>query len=124
MQGTQLLQQRITTGFNCGIPADHFHGPTALNRDGDILYLYLPYKPTGQIALKGIKNKVNRIWVVGNVTKLAHDVKMKQYWSSVPGIIYIDVLEVVLDKDVTVLAVLLDGKIDLYRETGQVIESN
>jgi alpha-L-fucosidase len=111
-------------GTRAGIPSDHFHGPTALNKNGDILYLYLPYKPIGPIALKGIKNKINRIWVVGNGTKLNYDIKMKQYWSSVPGIAYIDVPEVVLDKDVTVLAILLDGKIDLYRETGQVIESN
>jgi alpha-L-fucosidase len=32
--------------------------------------------------------------------------------------------EKVLDKEVTVIAVLLDGKVDLYREKGQVIESN
>jgi len=49
---------------------------------------------------------------------------MKQYWSSVPGIVYIDVPEKVLDQQVTVIAVLLDGKVDLYREQGQVIESN
>jgi alpha-L-fucosidase len=107
-----------------GIPADHFYGPTSLNQTGDILYLYLPYKPNGQIMLKGIKNKINRIWVVGNGTKLNWDIKMKQYWSAVPGIIYIDVPEKVLDEQVTVIAVLLDGKVDLYREKGQVIESN
>ncbi len=64
------------------------------------------------------------MWVVGNGTKLNWDVKMKAYWSAVPGIVYIDVPEEVLDKEVTVIAVLLDGKIDLYREKGQVIESN
>lgn len=111
-------------GTRAGIPADHFHGPTALNQKGDILYLYLPYKPIGTVVLKGIKNKINRIWVVGNGTKLSWDIKMKQYWSSVPGLVYIDVPDVTLDKDVTVIAVLLDGKIDLYRETGQVIISN
>ncbi len=83
-----------------------------------ILYLYLPYKPIGPVALKGIKNKINRIWVVENGTKLSWDIKMKQYWSSVPGLVYIDVPDVTLDKDVTVIAVLLDGNIDLYRETG------
>ncbi len=107
-----------------GIPAEHFYGPTSLNQSGDILYLYLPYRPKGQVMLKGIKNKINRIWVVGNGTKLNWDVKMKQYWSAVPGIVYIDVPEEVLDEEVTVIAVLLDGKVDLYRETGQVIESN
>jgi len=111
-------------GTRAGIAPGHFHGPTALNKEGDILYLYLPYKPIGPVAIKGLKNKINRIWVVGNGTKLKWDVKMKQYWSSVPGIVYIDVPESTLDKDVTVIAVLLDGKADLYREAGQVIESN
>jgi alpha-L-fucosidase len=111
-------------GTRAGIPADHFYGPTSLNKNGDILYLYLPYNPNGQIMLKGIKNKINRIYVVGNGTKLNWDIKMKQYWSAVPGIIYIDVPEKVLDEEVTVIAVLLDGKVDLYREKGQVIESN
>ena len=111
-------------GTRAGIPADHFYGPTSLNKNGDILYLYLPYNPNGQIMLKGIKNKINRIYVVGNGTKLNWDVKMKQYWSAVPGIIYIDIPEKVLDEEVTVIAVLLEGKIDLYREKGQVLESN
>jgi alpha-L-fucosidase len=39
---------------------------------------------------------------------------MKQYWSSVPGIVYIDVPEEVLDEQVTVIAVLLDGEINLH----------
>ena len=111
-------------GTRAGIPAEHFYGPTSLNKEENILYLYLPYKPVGPVAIKGLKNKINRIWVVGNGTKLNWDIKMKQYWSSVPGIVYINVPETVLDKDVTVIAVLLDGKIDLYREKGQVIESN
>ena len=62
--------------------------------------------------------------VVGNGTKLSYDVKMKLYWSAVPGLVYIDVPEKVLDEQVTVIAVLLKGPIELYREDGQVIESN
>ena len=30
-----------------GIPTEHFQGYTTLNKAGDILYLYLPYKPNG-----------------------------------------------------------------------------
>ena len=111
-------------GSRAGIPYEHYYGPTALNKEGNILYLFVPHAPNGPLMLKGIKNKINRIWVVGNGTKLNWDVKMKQYWSSVPGIVYIDVPEKVLDSQVTVIAVLLDGKIDLYREQGQVIENN
>ncbi len=111
-------------GTRAGIPYEHYYGPTTLNQKGDILYLFVPHKPNGSLVLKGIKNKINRMWVVGNGTKLNWDVKMKAYWSAVPGIVYIDVPEEVLDKEVTVIAVLLDGKIDLYREKGQVIENN
>lgn len=107
-----------------GIPNEHFYGPTALNKEGNILYLYVPHKPNGSLMIKGLKNKINRMWVVGNGTKLNWDIKMKQYWSSVPGIVYIDVPEKVLDEQVTVIAVLLDGEVDLYREKGQVITSN
>lgn len=111
-------------GTKAGIPAGHFYGPTSLNKTGDILYLYLPYAPKGPLMLKGIKNKINRIYTVGNGTKLNWEIKMKQYWSTVPGIVYIDVPESVLDSEVTVIAVLLDGKIDLYGESGQVLENN
>ncbi len=111
-------------GTRAGIPYEHYYGPTATNKEGNILYLYVPHKPNGSLVLKGIKNKINRMWVVGNGTKLNWDVKMKQYWSAVPGIVYIDVPEKVLDPQVTVIAILLDGKVDLYRESGQVVESN
>ena len=84
----------------------------------------MPHKPNGPLQLKGLKNKINRIWVVGNGTKLNWDIKMKSYWSQVPGIVYIDIPEKVLDEQVTVVAVLLNGKIDLYGEKGQVITSN
>ena len=111
-------------GSRAGIPPEHYYGPTSLNQKGDILYLFVTHKPNGSLILKGLKNKINRIWVLGNGTKLNWDVKMKPYWSSVPGIVYIDLPEKVLDEQVTVIAVLLDGKVDLYREKGQVIESN
>jgi hypothetical protein len=48
----------------------------------------------------------------------------KQYWSNVPGMKYITIPDHVYDKEITVLAVLLDGPVALYREEGQVIESN
>ncbi|TJY32192.1 alpha-L-fucosidase [Pontimicrobium aquaticum] len=111
-------------GTRAGIPHGHFNGYTALNKEGNILYLYVDNNPNGSLLIKGLKNKVNRIWVVGNGTKLEHKVVGKQYWSNVPGLLYIDLPEHVQDKDVTVIAVLLDGKIDLYREAGHTIEDN
>lgn len=108
-----------------GIPGEHFRGGyTALNPEGDILYLYLPNKPNGPIELKGIANKVNRVWVVGNGSMLDFKVFNKLYWNEVPGIVYIDVPEEVQDEQITVVAVLLDGPIKLYRGEGQVITAN
>ena len=101
-------------GTKAGIPHEYFYGPSALSADSKTLYLFLDSKPNGPIMLKGLKNKVNRIWVLGKGTKLSYDIKGKQYWSEVPGILYIDVPEEVLDPQVTVIAVLLDGEIDLH----------
>lgn len=107
-----------------GIPNEHFQGYTTLSKSGDILYLYLPYKPNGPIEVKGLMNKVNRVWVVGSGNMLNYKIYNKNYWSEVPGNLYIDVPERVLDPQITVVAVLLDGPIKLYRGAGKVIESN
>ncbi|WP_289055453.1 alpha-L-fucosidase [Carboxylicivirga marina] len=106
------------------IPSGHYNGPTAVSKDKNILYLMVDGKNNGPLVLRGLKNKINRIWVVGNGTKLSHKVIGKQYWSAVPGITYIDLPHKVLDNEMTVIAVLLDGELDLYRDKGHVIESN
>lgn len=67
-----------------GIPAGYFNGYTALNKVGDVLYLYMPYKPIGKVSLKGIVNKVEKIEVVGNNTPLNFEVYNKLSWSEVP----------------------------------------
>ena len=111
-------------GTVAGLPPGHFNGPTALSKDHKILYLYMDYIPKGPILIKGLKNEVNRIWVVGRGTKLDSKVMMKAYWSKVPGLLYINVPEEALDEQVTVIAVLLKGPAEVYRKDGQVIESN
>ena len=111
-------------GTRSGIPKEHFYGPTTLSKDKKILYLFVKGNPNGEVVIRGLKNRINRIWVVGNGTKLSHQVIGKVFWSHYPGINYIKVPDHVLDKNMTVLAVLLDGEVDLYREDGAVIESN
>lgn len=111
-------------GTRAGIPAEHFQGYTTLNEAGDILYLYLPYKVNGPVEVKGLVNKVNRVWVVGDGSTLNYKVYNKNYWNSVPGNLYIDVPEHVQDSQITVLAVLLDGPVKLYRGEGKVQDNN
>jgi alpha-L-fucosidase len=101
-------------GTTAGIPKEYYYGSSALSKNRDIIYLFVDGKPNGPLLLKGIKNEVNRIWVVGNGAKLNWQVLMKAYWSEVPGQIYIDVPGSVLDEQLTVIAVLLKGPVDLF----------
>lgn len=110
-----------TTG---GIPAGHYQGNTALSADKQTLYLFVEGTPTGPIAVKGLKNNISRIRIVGEGTMLPHEIYNKLYWSKIPGIVYIPLPKVKLDPELTVIAVLLDGPIDLYREKVGAIESN
>jgi len=107
-----------------GIPAGHYQGNTALSADKQTLYLFVEGKPTGPVAIKGLKNTISRIRVVGEGTMLNHEIYNKLYWSKIPGIVYIPIPEDKLDNELTVIAVLLDGPIDLYREKVGAIESN
>ena len=101
-----------------GIPQGHFYGPTTLSKDSTSLYLFLHGKTSGKLMLKGLINKIEGITVVGNGTQLSHKVVGKISWSPVPGLVYIDVPENVLDKYVTVLKLKLDKPIRLYRGNG------
>ena len=107
-----------------GLPPGHFHGPSALSSDGSVLYLYLPHRPNGPLMVKGIKNSVDSIQVVGTGTELNWDIKMKLSWSDKPGILYIDVPVQDLDSEVTVVALQLDGPVELYRGEAGAMESN
>jgi alpha-L-fucosidase len=111
-------------GTHRGIPYDHYYGPTSLSQDSTILYLFVKGNPNEEVMLKGITNKINSVWVVGNGTALNYKTFSKVYWNKYPGVTYIDIPENVLGKYYTVIAVLLDGKIDLYRKVVGAVESN
>lgn len=108
--------QEAIYGTIGGIPKDFVAAPTTLSKDSTTLYLFLDCQPKGPVVIKGLKNKVHRVWVLGNGTKLETQILMKQYWNSTPGLLYIDVPPSVLDEQVTVLALLLDGPISLYHD--------
>jgi alpha-L-fucosidase len=101
-----------------GIPQGHFYGATTLSKDSSTLYLFLQGKASGEVTLKGLKNKIKQITVLGNGAQLTHKIVGKISWSSVPGLVYINVPDNVLDKYVTVLKVELDAPIQLYAGKG------
>jgi alpha-L-fucosidase len=96
-----------------GIPKDYYYGPSTMSEDSSVLYLFVPGKPEGPVLVKGLKNKVASVWIVGHGTKLNHEVYLKPWWSSTPGLIAIEVPEYVVDEEVTVIGVLLDGPVKL-----------
>jgi alpha-L-fucosidase len=102
-------------GTEGGLPAGCFYGPTTISKDSTLVYLFVSGNPKGQIMVEGVKNKINRIYVVGNGTKLTWKEYLKPYWSNNAGLIFIDVPEAALDEYMTVLAVVLDGKISVQK---------
>ena len=111
-------------GSRAGIPRDYYNGYSTLSKDKTMVYLMVEGKPNGPVLIKGLKNRINRIWVEGDGTRLNHKVVGKAYWSEVPGLVYIDLPERALDKQLTVIAVLLNGPVDLYDKEVKAIESN
>lgn len=100
-------------GTRAALPGGYFHGPSTLSKDSTKLYLFLPNKPQGQVMLRGVKNKINRIYVVGEGSKLSHETYLKPYWSNNAGVVFIDVPPAALDEQMTVLCLMLDGKLRL-----------
>ncbi len=107
-----------------GMPDGHYSGMSALSKDQQTLYLFVEGKPTGPVALKGIKNNIARIRIVGEGSIISSKTYNKLYWSNTPGIVYIDIPKERLDDNLTVIAVLLDKPIDLYRDKVGAIENN
>jgi alpha-L-fucosidase len=101
-----------------GLSPGHFYGPSTISKDSSTLFLFLPGKTSGEVMLKGLKNPIKKISVVGKGVSLKHKVVGKISWSPVPGLVYINVPADVQDKYVTVLKVELDGAVKLYRGRG------
>jgi len=108
-----------------GIPYEHYYCPSTLNKEKNILYLYIRDKPkNNEIVLKGISNKINRAYVVGNGTILNKQILCKVYWNKYPGITYVKIPENTLDEYYTVIALVLDGPIKIFKEKKGAIELN
>lgn len=101
-----------------GLPYGHFYGPTTLSADSTVLYLFLSQGASDKIVIKGLRNQIQKITVLGTSQTLDHKIVGKISWSSVPGLVYIDLPENVHDTYITVLKVELDGPVSLYRGKG------
>ncbi len=100
-------------GTQAGLPPGYFSGPSTLSADSSILYLFLPWQSEGPFQIKGLKNEINRMWVVGSGSRITHRTFGKMYWSSMPGTVFFDIPEEALDENMTVVAVLLKGQLSI-----------
>lgn len=101
-----------------GLPAGHFYGTSTLSKDSTKLYLFLPAHTYGQVQVKGLGARIKRITVVGKDIELTHKIVGEITWSGVPGLLYIDVPQQVMDKYMTVLKLELEQPPKLYRGKG------
>lgn len=114
----------VVAGAEKGLSEGHYAGLSALSPDKKTIYLFIEGIPKGLIALKGISNNIARIRIVGEGTILNYKQFDKLYWSAIPGINYIEIPTQKLDKQLTVIAVLLDAPVKEYHQEVKAIESN
>lgn len=101
-----------------GMPQGHFYGPSTISKDSTVLYLFLTGKPSGSVMVKGLKNTIKKIRVVGSGQTLEHKIVGKISWSQVPGLVFIDIPATVKDEYMSVLALELDKPLSLYTGHG------
>ncbi len=111
-------------GSVAGIGLPHFHGPSTLSKDRRTVYLFVDGRPSGELLVKGLDNKVLRARVVGGDADVGHRVLGKHDWSKVPGLLYLRVPDRAWDPDMTVVALELDRPASLFEEEVKAIESN
>lgn len=107
-----------------GLPCGHLYGASTLSRDRQTLYAITFDRPWDEFAIKGIRSEVKRVSVVGSGRELNHRKVGGAPWMDIPGVLWIDVPDDVLDPNATVLKIELDGPLDLYSGSGHAIESN
>jgi alpha-L-fucosidase len=102
-------------GTVAGLPTGHHHGPSTLSKDRRTVYLYCAGTPRDFVSVRGLANQVRRVTALATGEVLAH--RKVGGFPGVPGVLYIDAPSAP-DRHVTVLAVELDGEVELYRGGG------
>ncbi len=107
-----------------GLPPGYAYHFSSLNKARDTLYLYVAHTPKEATPVKGIRNEVRAITVLGDGTPCRFKRVGGAPWMGVPGTLWIDVPGDALDGLVTVVKVELDGPLDLHGGEGVEIDVN
>ncbi|MGW6901154.1 alpha-L-fucosidase [Streptomyces sp. NPDC054919] len=101
-----------------GLPYGHHYGPSMLSKDRRTLFLVCFDAPRVFVELRGLRNTVKSISALGTGEQLDHRVVGGFPSRGVPGVVRVDA-PTVCDPYATVLALELDGELDLYRGQGE-----
>ncbi|MEM1212983.1 MAG: alpha-L-fucosidase [Planctomycetota bacterium] len=113
-------------GTTAGATHDHFLGSSTLSADRKTLFLFQYDRPVDGIAIKGLRNRIERATVLGGPghgTELTHRV-VGMDLHGIPALRWIEVPDDVFDPITTCIKLELDEALDLYSEAGAVIEAN
>jgi len=99
-------------GTTAGIPKDYYYGPSLLSKDRTVLYLVCYDRPADGVYVKGIRNVIKRVSVVGG-GELKSRRFMQALWANQPGILIIDLPGDAVDPDASVIKIELDGPLTL-----------
>jgi alpha-L-fucosidase len=58
-------------GTTSGLPFGHFYGPTTLSKDRKTIYCFVLDTPKDDIVLKGVRNKIKQVRLVGTTENLS-----------------------------------------------------
>ncbi|MFO1478350.1 MAG: alpha-L-fucosidase [Verrucomicrobiota bacterium] len=99
-------------GTTAGIAKDYYYGPSMLSKDRTVLYLVCYDRPSDGIYVKGLRNKVKKVSVLGG-PELKSRRFMGADWAHQPGMLIIDLPADAVDPEATVVRVELEGPVDL-----------
>ena len=77
-----------------------------------MLYLVCYDHPADGLYVKGIRNPIKRVSVIGG-GELKSRHFMQALWANQPGILIVDLPEAAMDPDATIIKIELDGPLSL-----------
>ncbi len=101
-----------------GLPQGHYYGASTLSKDSMSLYLFVNNSHAKSVYVKGLKNKIVKAEIVGTTEEIKPKIVGKIYWSSVPGLVYLDIPQTAQDEYITVVKLSLDKPLQLYSGKG------
>lgn len=106
-------------GTTRGLPFGHFYGPTTLSKDRKTVYCFVLDAPKDALVVKGIRNKITKIRLLGSTEILSYKRNGGAGWLKIPGVLLIDLSAEKTDKNISVIAIDLDSPLDLYHGNGE-----